>query len=51
VPNFVKWLGDVEESCRTVMFIVKCFIDFVHNAMYLVDGGVPLAKAKLMVGY
>jgi hypothetical protein len=51
VPNFVKCLGDVEESCRTVMFIDKCFIDFVHYAMCLMDGRVPLAEAKLMVGY
>jgi hypothetical protein len=51
VPNFIKCLRDVEESCGTVMFIVKCFIDFVHNAMSWMDGTVPLAEAKLMVGY
>jgi hypothetical protein len=51
VPNFVKCLGDVEESCGTVMFFVKCFIDFMHNEMCLMDCRVPLAEAKLMVGY
>jgi hypothetical protein len=51
VPNSVKCLGDVEESCGTVIFIVKCLIDFVHNAMRLMDGRVPLVEAKLMVGY
>jgi hypothetical protein len=51
VPNFVECLGDVEGSCGTLMFIVKCFVDFVHDAMCLMDGRVPLAEAKLMVGY
>jgi hypothetical protein len=51
VPNFVKCLGDIEKSCGTVMFIVKCFIYFVHNAMCLMEGRVPLTEAKLMVGY
>jgi hypothetical protein len=51
VPNFDKCLGDVEESCGTVMFIVKCFIDFVHNVMCLMAGRVPLMEAKSMVGY
>jgi hypothetical protein len=35
VPNFVKCLGDVEESSGTVMFIV---IYFVHNATCLMGG-------------
>jgi hypothetical protein len=46
VPNFVKCLGDVEESCGTVTFIVKYFIYFVHNAMCLTDCRVPLTEAK-----
>jgi hypothetical protein len=51
VPNFVICLGDIEESCGTVMFIVKCFIYFVHNVMCLMDGRVLSTEAKLMVGY
>jgi hypothetical protein len=51
VPNFVECLGDVEEICRTVIFIVKCFVDFVHDETCLIDGRVPLAEAELMVGY
>jgi hypothetical protein len=48
VPNFVKCLGDVGESCGTLMFIVKSVNDFVLNAMCLMDGRMPLAEAKLI---
>jgi hypothetical protein len=51
VPNFVECLGDIEESCGTITFIVKGFVDFVHDAMCLTDGKLPLVEAKLMVGY
>jgi hypothetical protein len=51
VSNFVECLRYVEESCGTVMFIIKCFVDSVHDAMFSMDGRVPLAETKLMVRY
>jgi hypothetical protein len=42
-----QMLGRIEESCGTVMFIVKCFIYFVHNAMCLMDGGVSSIVGSL----
>ncbi|KAL0274624.1 UNVERIFIED_CONTAM: hypothetical protein PYX00_002714 [Menopon gallinae] len=50
VPNLVKCLGDVQERGRTVFLGFKGLGDDTSNAVDLLDRGVLMPEAELMMG-
>jgi hypothetical protein len=50
MPNLVKCLRDVEESCRTILFVTDGVVNSADETMSLFNCGVLRSEAELMDG-